>query len=427
VTEDNGIEVKQGGSWVPIVKKDSVSVDGGPSVRVDNFIRINVGGGNTWVAPNSIWIHNIHIVLTDPLNISGRLGMAWIGIHENTAVVNSLSTDHADGDWKFWHHGQSDLQLQDRARHRMTEFTEGEEWQYEYAKASSYLFPDDVRRFVRHAFHDNDPYFRSKGVYPMWSTWFEDEDTGRKGWFNPEIGKPNNWEEYKQIRVCWGCDGTGVVMTEDGPQKCPLCNAEDIDGDDKTDIMVTQKDSLDRAGNPGYDSDGADMQSIDMGRFEKPLVLTEDFFKFGINVGVWGKPVGVPSNLLSNPDWGLFSLASARIGFYDPETQEFTTRFATEADRQEWVEESPQNLYEPSWEFRMVSTKDAILSEDIDSYTEYDTGANFLYKGMARSHWRNGYYGDLDNSIHGKMYNMRSPWGKKFDLTVPEIENSIRH
>ncbi len=428
VTDDNGIEVKEGGSWKTIVKQDSVSVDGGPSVRVDNFIRINVGGGNTWVAPNAIWIHNIHIVLTDPLQISGRLGMAWIGIHENTAVINSLSTDNADGDWKQWHwHGQSDTQTQDRARHRMTEFTEGEEWQYEYVKASSYLFPDDAKRFVHHAMHDNDPWLRAKGTYPPWSSLCEDEDSGRQGWFNMEIGRPVNWDEYKQIRICWSCDGTGVVTGEDGPEKCPLCQALDNDGDGKTDIMVTQRDSLDRAGNPGYDTNGADMQSIDLDRFEMPLVVTEDFFKFGINVGTWGKPVGVPKGLLTNPDWGMFALSSARIGYYDPETNEFTTRFPTGDDRAQWVEESPLNLYEPTWEFRMVSTRDAILSEDIDSYTEYDTGANFLYKGMARSHWRDGYNGSLDWTIHGKMHGMSDPWGHRFDLSVPELEDSIKH
>jgi hypothetical protein len=164
-----------------------------------------------------------------------------------------------------------------------------------------------------------------------------------------------------------------------------------------------------------------------MDRFEMPLVCTEDFFKFGINVGTWSKPVGVPSGLLSNPNWGLFALASARVGFYDPETQEFTMRFATAEDRAAWVEESHLNLYEPSWEFRMVSTRDAILSEDIDSYTEYDTGANYLYKGMAHSHWRDEYYGDIDRSIHGKMHGMRSPWGRRFDLTMPELEAAIKH
>ncbi|MFC1671971.1 pilus assembly protein TadG-related protein [Planctomycetota bacterium] len=429
VTDNNSIEVKQGdGDWQVIVKQDSVSVDGGPSVRVDNFINIQVGS-NTWVAPKSVWIHNIHVVLTDPLEISGRLGMAWIGIHENEAVVNSLNTKNADGDWKFRGHGhnQSDMQTQDRARHRMTEFTEGEEWQYEYVKAASYLFPDNTERFVRHAFHDNDPWYRARGEYPSWSTWYEDEDTGREGWFNMEIGRANNWEDYKQVRVCWSCDGTGEITTEDGPVRCPLCDAQDNDGDGKTDILVTMKDSLDRAGNPGYDQNGADMMSIDMDRFENPLVVTEDFFKFGINVGVWGKPVGVPGNLLGNPNWGMFSLASARIGFYDPETDEFTTRFPTAEDRVEWVERSPLNLYEPTWEFRMVSTRDAVLSEDIDSYTEYDTGANYLYRGMAHSHWRDGYYGDLDLSIEGKMYGMNSPWDKRFDLTVPELEGAIKH
>ena len=55
---------------------------------------------------------------------------------------------------------------------------------------------------------------------------------------------------------------------------------------------------------PGFDNTGLDRMSINMTKFQKPLVVTEDFFKFGINVGVWGKPVAVPPRfpeLLNRP------------------------------------------------------------------------------------------------------------------------------
>ena len=85
------------------------------------------------------------------------------------------------------------------------------------------------------------------------------------------------------------------------------------------------------------------------------------------------------------------------------------------------------NLYEPTWEFRIVSTRDAILSEDIDVNMDVETGANYLYRGMAHSHWRDGYYGAIDRSTGGKMRSMSSPWERNFGITDKELGDVIKH
>ncbi len=434
ITDDGTLEVKEGNEWVPIENEESVSVEGGPEIRVDNFTSLQVGD-NTWVAPNSVWVYNIHITLTDPISITGQMGIASISVQENSAVVNGLSTANADGKWHVWWHGQpraGDTQMQDRTRHRMTELMEDQQWQYEWVRTSSYFFPDNKQRFVSHALRDNDPTFQDDGAYPAWCTLYQDQ-TGRIGWFDMAAGRPNNWEDYYQRRLCWhpneppDYDGYWIDLTTGATVTCPVCRAIDSDGDGRTDVVVTQRDSLNRAGNPGFDSNGVDRQSVDTQKFEMPFVLTEAFFKFGINVGVWGNVTDVTRGLISNADWGMFAVSSARIGFRDPATGNFTTRFATSEDRTDWVDNSVQNLYEPTWEFRMVSTRDAILGEDIDVIEENETGANYLYRGMANSTWRDGYYGSVDRGIGRSMRSMTSPRDRRFDITARRFEEVIKH
>ena len=124
-------------------------------------------------------------------------------------------------------------------------------------------------------------------------------------------------------------------------------------------------------------------------------------------------------------NWTWFAVSASE----DPETGEFIMRFPTPEDRVEWVEESYQNLYEPTWEFRMVSCRDAILGEDIDVIEENETGANFLYRGIANSYWRDGYYGSVNTGVRGNMFNMRAPWRPEppFDVTDRELEEVINH
>ena len=433
-TDDGTIEVQQDDEWVPIEMEESVSVEGGAEVRVDNFTNLRIG--NAWVTPSSVWIYNVHITLADPISITGRIGNAWISVQENNAVVNGLGTTNADGKWhQWWWYQQpyaSDTQTQDRTRHRMTELMEGEQWQYEWVRTGSYLFPDNKQRFVSHALRDNDPVFQDNGTYPSWCTLYEDLE-GRRGWFNMGAGRPDSWEDYYQRRLCWhpneppDYDGHWIDMATGESVTCPVCRAIDSDGDGRTDVVVTQRDSLNRVGIAGFDSNGVDRQSVNTQKFEMPLVLTEDFFKFGINVGVWSDVTGIVQGLISNPDWGIFAVSSARIGFRDPATGNFTTRFVVSEDRTDWVDNSLQNLYEPTWEFRMVSTRDAILGEDIDVIEENETGANYLYRGMANSTWRDEYYGSVDRGINRKMRRMTSPWDRRFDITSRELEETIRH
>ena len=96
-------------------------------------------------------------------------------MQDDAAIVNGLSTTNADGKWHLYYTGgdqgdtwNSDTQSRDRTRHRMTNLVEDEEWEYEWVKEGSHLFPDNMSRFVTHALEDNDPYMKENGTYPPW-------------------------------------------------------------------------------------------------------------------------------------------------------------------------------------------------------------------------------------------------------------------
>ena len=62
-------------------------------------------------------------------------------------------------------------------------------------------------------------------------------------------------------------------------------------------------------------------------------MLSEEFFRFGINVAVWREE---QENLFDfeyfkthfgNPDWGYFAFASARAGIYESSTGNYRYNF----------------------------------------------------------------------------------------------------
>jgi len=232
---------------------------------------------------------------------------------------------------------------------------------------------------------------------------------------------------YYQTIPCWHCGGDGFVddgvddkdsegkPIKDGqPDLCKTCLRLDHDGDGVTDVRIYHSETyrtnhllkdrwpLDfpgiREDDPANAPDDYDFMDLRIFKGSEdaeksygidqdvrpPLVLTEEFFKFGINVGVWReKESGVMSRLLGwEPAWGVQATSSARAGLLDDsgDSGQWVYRFPDAASREEWIQNSSANLYSPFWAARLVTTRDQISTEDLESLVE--TGTNYLYRAL---------------------------------------------
>ncbi len=168
------------------------------------------------------------------------------------------------------------------------------------------------------------------------------------------------------------------------------------------------------------------------GAAKSPLVLTEEFFKYGINVATWADPwPGLGSNEDEEdsrdglspmfmlwrhrdsddwsqhsplrpdseqtpfiPDWGCLAVSSARAGFNDqdftwtvPDGSEddpsrwtrgnpkgWTFFFRKGDERDQWLDDETRqgNLYVPEWGAKLVPTKIQIDPDDLDLAEDVD-------------------------------------------------------
>ncbi len=395
------------GQWTALGSQ-TIMIDG---VEVPiNQGSITVGGARIDLEPLTIWIDNIRIIPTaDDILIDGQIGPAHIRVQDDYAVVNDLSTQSADGKWRPWGG--------DRTRHRMTQ-TGSDLWEYELVKEGSVLQvePNRERGAVVHAVRENDPGYLAGNGYPAWMA----DPTNPSGWFDPRTGRSKGGQAYHQTRLCWGCGGRGT-LGDDPPATCPTCEGIDHDGDTLTDVRKYQEDTL-TEGNPTWRD--PPFQSVVL---PIPYVLGETFFRYGINVGTW-KDKSKSLLGFTEPDWGTFAFASARAGILDRTTGLFKYGIADLVARDDWLANDQSNLYEPEWEARLVSTRTAIRSDDIDADVAVDSGTAFLLRGFLDTAWLET--ADDRNPawwVNGKLRNMRSKEGKRFDPLDRAVEDVVRH
>jgi len=410
-------EVTVGGKTIPIQRSSQIALPGNAMLQLPNTIRI---GPVTFRIPDYVDIGNTAIQLrSDSVRITARVGPATFVIDDMGAQphleVNGLTTRDADGRWRV---------LTERGtRHRLQWPDPSDNfWIYEYVSNAAYFFSDNMQRLVHHAIQDNDPYSRSHpGSLPAWTQWF-----------NPVTGNLVTPDAYHQSRLSWDSRFTNY-----------------IDPDGRQYVRRFARDMFDR-NNKQY-------VSIDLNALPRPLRLTDDFLKFGVNIAVWrdkdrpalegGEQGVLRFNLFENPSWGYFGVASARCAFLDNAAgpPQWRVTFNTNAQITDWVERSHQNLYEPVWTGLLVSTREAIKSEHIDSIPP-DTGTNFMWRGLA-----GGYYTELGHTrggatwhdpvppeefpqhrkpmdnVAGKFRNMRNRKGARFDHTSPDLLDAIDH
>jgi hypothetical protein len=415
-------EISVGGKTIPIQRSSTIALPGNASLHLPNTIRI---GSLTFDIPDRVSIGNTGIRLRrDSVRITARVGPATFVIDDMGTQphleINGLTTQDADGRWRI---------LSDRGtRHRLQWPDPSDNfWVYEYVSNAAYLYDDHIRRLALHAIQDNDPYTTAHGgADPAWTEWF-----------NPVTGTLVTPTAYHQSRRSWDPQFTNHVEYDE-------------DGDPIEYIRKFARDMFDR-----HDKKYV---SIDLNAFPRPLRLTDDFLKFGINVAVWrekdeavlegGEEGVLRFNLFENPPWGYFAVASARCAFLDntENPPQWRTTFDTSAEIDSWVEQSHQNLYEPVWTAVLVSTRESVKSEHIDCIPP-DTGTNFVWRGLAGGrytwlghHTRGGatwhepdppdeyeQFQRPRQDVAERFRNMRNRQGRRFDHTSPDLPGAIDH
>ncbi|GEM_PF-2184202 len=504
-----GTEMLKNGSWVPLENQDSINV-GGTEIPINHTGAIKAGEADIYL-PGSLGnpharveLNDTEIVLKeDDVDLYAHIGMAEVRIEENEVVVNRLSNlYHADGKWRTWIHKGRRHATGGLWRHRMTEET-STIWTYEYRKQGPHFTTEpEYKRFgYIHAILDNESFDPvnpvPEEIWPSWTKWFSPEQ-GRAP--HADSREPGDETTYHQTRTCWHpkdlwcpkhglhCPGNptrpcGYWHEDDefGNEQtipCPCCNRNDgphgyyhqlgtdYDGDGKTDVRFFQYDSRDhplrRRTNPLINDPSQDppwdLQAIRLRQVARPKVLTEYFFAFQTNVGCYiGPQDDDPAQLLfEDPPWGYFAVASARPAFLDAGFEipgfenalVFRRTFETIEEREDWLEYSSANLYEPNWLARLSSSRRTIKPEDLDVLPGVEMPVNWIYKGMAwEANWRTEYNGLPDPSVNKRLRDMFRPEsvddffdpvhlvgtredpfrGSRFDLSDIGLEDVVKH
>ena len=408
-------QITVGGQTIPVQMSNTIALPGNASLDLPNTIHI---GSVTYHIPDNVQIGNTGLELReDSVRITAIVGPATFIIddmgQQPHLEINGLTTADADGLWRVLSHRGT--------RHRLQwPYPEDNFWIYEYTSNSSYLYPDGPQRLGQHAMYDNDPVGKT-GEAPAWTEWF-----------NPATGNLVAADAYHQTRESWDP---------------ALTNYIDVDGNE----------FVRRIAGDMFHRNNKKYVTINLNAVPRPMRLTDDFLKFGINVAVWrdkdsavlqgGKKGVLRFDLFENPSWGYFAVASARCAFLDKTGGSPVWRgtFDTRAEISDWIETSHQNLYEPVWTAMLVSTSDAVKSEHIDAIAP-DTGANFLWRGLSggrdtlfgqthdggtwhepvppeefRQHWH------VRDDVPVKFRDMRNRQGDVFDVTAPELHDAIDH
>lgn len=430
------------------------------AVHSDN--RIRLPGMTVHLGqPASISLGSAHITLSSPdprIRVSvGGLRISVVGFNPDAYSISyrghSLTNRQADGRWRMHFNHQRKLWW----RHRLTElesqaFDAETTWQYDYQLLGAVLrYEDNLERFViEHAIGD-DP----AGV-PHYGDWLE--------WWDPVRGGVRPVSESQpglvMVQTCRRCGGTGEVGRGDDRETCPACRGLDHNGDGRTDIRVTLHQLLNPPqGWQGYVVDRELANPVPFsrqGRTRWPLVLTEDFFRWGITVGGWRPPHDAPMLFDKEPDWGYVAISAARIGVpylagigglypqFGAQNPGYLYQFDDPYDREHWVENSPENLYRADLQARLFSTRRQVKLYDIEENRlvgtrisgEPETPSSFLWNTLIHgrptgldeaSLWLDEFGGRSDHEMSRRLQRMENRAGRRFDLRSNRVDDLIRH
>lgn len=477
-----------------LLTTDTVTVgDVDLNVNVTNVIKFD--GGEIHVGdPTTVDIGNAHIVLSDPPVISAELGRISIAIRGfepealNISVGGySLNPGEADGRWRKYYNRHEELWW----RHRLTpqEPTPPalHQWQYDHQWLGTYLkYEDNNKRLLYHV-------LEGQTVTPAWLQWF-DPLAGRA--IQPEapeaftrvnrsdgshyyrvtdnlkellrLDRPGMNYYYQTDYACPKCEGLGGhwVPQENGALKwiiCAGCEGQDWDQDDETDIRVFTADlvSNGRVARLAEEPDtniwddrlearlyrqGNGEGILKRQRANRPLVLADEFFKYGINFGVWREkddPMLFPED--RQPNWGVVALSSSRVGIRDRNRDAFNPvyvyQFDNKAQREEWCDTSDWNLYTGDVTAQLYSSKRQIMDYDLDediltgiSLSNSESPVAYLYDALLGARqvqdtltWITKFDGRADPEVSATLRHMRNRQNNDFNYRSEDVEDVITH
>jgi len=481
--DDTGTYRYEDGQWRNLTQEER-EVDG-YRVRVTNINVVNCGPFSVALGdPPGVSFGNTWMRLSKPVHMTHRSGSIKLSVLNDQFKIaigrwnaGLIDPENADGRWHKHFDGHSHYWWQ----HRMTEITPDLVWEYNYEVMGSLLKWENNRyRFALHhgaRWNYQDDYrntlglgadFESAvaaGALPDWMYWMGvaslpdgEEEVGLS--FRPRSPSGNSWDpadppdksNYYQLRTCWHCGPNWGVDPDDSDAPCPVCRGVRHTGATMTHVCYRPIDTDHDGNNTGlyripwkdflapeffnFNDRNANSFGVD-GAARPPLVLPEEFFKYGINVATWADPwPGLGSNeedddseggltpmfvlwqgrgsnewseyssLQSDrderpfmPDWGCLSVSSARAGFND---RDFTWNVpdGAEDDPSRWTRGSPRgwtfffrkgderdqwldgetgqgNLYVSEWSAKLVPTKIQIDPDDLDLIDDVDGEGNY--------------------------------------------------
>ncbi len=447
---------------------------GGVNVQVNVTNTINfAGGGSAQIGnPTTFNIGGAHIVLGNPPTISTGFGPVWIsinGFNPNQFNISAggfnLMPGDSNGRWNEHFNPTEETWW----RNRLVVMGLGlngnpNQWEYDYERLGALLVNETNGNIASHAFTGSgNGYGSDSSTWPPWTTWFNpypvpmpnnatqhfsmpyDITTlaqnavafgppDRSGISHALSAPPGN--TYYQTARCAYCGGTGNAGG--GPGSCPACHGLDncypnvnysnvrvFVGD-----LVSNPFSVVHVMQPGAQNTDDFYLGAPMFRPTTlvgypndppapallPLVATADFFKWGVNVGVWIHPFNGLWNatngnspdrlMMSNwneqeqqitnvqdplskvvffpssvePAWGTVAIASARVGLSTaggglpnggvglPNVNgNYLCQFTDANDRSNWCASSLQNLYYANVHAQLVASKNQVSDFDLDT------------------------------------------------------------
>ena len=445
----------------------------GTKVRVEDFQNFDIGSMTFWL--DRVHIGDFIVYYQNPVRIVSTL-YGFNTLAENDEVrVNGLSTKSADCRWSrvYYWHNQSD-----RVRHRMCTEVPGEQWRYEIKKEGSYL--DAEMAEADPEVYDRYSEIQGKTIAgenheqaDAWEDLF-DLRTGKPT--VDDVGRPI----YDLTRECWhphdkycsisiaqhielgisynDCTpipgkGNGWYHDKNGARiECflgPHNNVPCING--KVTIGLNELQSGSAIPTiSSYSPNPIDPEHTELiNRLQDyptiinsiqrapknlpnlpPLILKEEYFKYGISVGVYisgdnalgyegPQTLGAPGeeDAFTDTQDGVYAFAAARAGFRNPDTNEYQFSFSDNLQRQDWLSKE-DNLYLADWAATLVPLSTQIRDEDIEAAEDLDSGLTYLLRRFSTNNWRATFFS------RNQGINLRI---NRFDLNSLENRELIQH
>jgi hypothetical protein len=452
----------------------SQTIVGGVNVQVNVTNTINFAGGASAQIgqPTTVNIGGTHIVLTNPPNISTGFGPLGIpggifitGFNPNQLNVSvggfSLTPGNSNGRWSDHYNPWDELWWRNRLVVMGTVNGNPNQWQYDYEVLGALLNWDVSGSITKHAFMGSgNGYTSDSSTWPFWAYTANVADTTYEAnhWFNVDPGQAGPRNDANQL--AWD-----PTSPQAGPPPAGAYYQTATSGGSTVCISIgslNNPNSVIRLMNPNPQSFPDENDYLDVRIFNQtsyyisappppqmyPLVATEEFFKWGVNVGVWkhayngvinpnDTPMLFPSS--REPAWGTVAIASARVGLYAPDQGGTAWQFGDADTRSNWCASSPYNLYYANVHAKLFASKNQVSDFDLDedilqfappgAFAIDETGLSYLWSAILgpNSSWIDQFNGQSDPQVGNVLSNMLNRQGASFDYGSAQLNQVVEH